>query len=297
MKKLNVDIEGAIKKLHIITKQLISTQVAGNYISIFRGRGLEFESYRNYTPVDDASLIDWKASARAKELMVKEFREEKKLEVFFLIDVSNSMIFGSTPKLKNEFAVETVAALAYAIIAAGDKVGFALFNDKIIKKYPPEAGPKQFHRLTKTLLDVNNHGGGFNLDNALEFSLNYIKKKGALVFIVSDFLGMKSDLWKQHLQWVSAKHDVVCIVIRDPRDKYIPKQSGQIVIQDPYSDREMIIDSELISEQYTKHAIQNEKEIIQVGKESKADVLIIYTDESFVKPLISLFRMRAMKWR
>lgn len=295
-KKLNVDIDKAIKRLNIITRELMSTQMAGNYVSIFRGRGLEFETYRNYTPADDAGLIDWKASARAKELLVKEFKEEKKLEVFFLVDVSNSMVFGSTDKLKNEYAIETVAALAYAIIAAGDKIGFALFNDKVTHKFPAESGPKQFHRLVHVLTDPENYGGKFNLENALEFSLNYVKKKGSILFIVSDFLGMKNDEWQKYLRWVSVKYDTICLVVRDPRDKYLPK-SGQVVVQDPYSEREVIIDTDLISDIYTKYANQNEIQLKQIAKSSKSDILFLYTDLPFEKPLISLFRMRAQKWR
>src|SRR3989344_2496505 len=126
MRKLRVKLAPAIRQLEVVTRGMVSTRLIGQYKSVFKGKGLEF------------------ASRRANQLLVKQFVEERNLEVFFLIDTSASMVFGSTEKLKNEYVAELVASLAYVILESGDSVGFALFNEKIIAKFPPANGKNQF---------------------------------------------------------------------------------------------------------------------------------------------------------
>ena len=296
-KKLEIDISKSIKKLHLITKQLVTEEVIGGYKSVFRGRGLEFDSYREYAPDDDANLIDWKASKRANKLIVRKYVEERSLEVFFLVDSSNSMVFGSSEKLKNEYSAELVVALSHAVLVSGDKAGIALFNDQIVSKTPPATGMKQFNSIIRTLKDPENYGGGFDLANALNFLLTYLKHKGIL-FIISDFIGMKDEGWKTQLKWLSTKFDVICIMIRDPRDKILPKDlNGQILISDPYSQKELLIDPKVLGDVYYKYVNEQEKNIKDMVKECKSDFLTVYTDESFVKPMFNLFNMRKRKWR
>ena len=125
-KELNLELSESIKRLKIFTNQIVNTSFVGGYKSVFKGHGMEFEDYREYTPNDDASTIDWKASVRSKQLLVREFVEERNLNVFFLIDASSSMVYGSTDKLKMEYAAEIVATLSYTILQAGDSISFAL---------------------------------------------------------------------------------------------------------------------------------------------------------------------------
>jgi uncharacterized protein (DUF58 family) len=296
-RRIEIDVSKSIKRLHIITKQLITEEVVGGYKSVFKGKGLEFDSYRNYAPDDDASMIDWKASKRANQLMVRKYVEERDMNVFFLVDVSNSMIFGSSDKLKNEYSAELVVALSHAILIAGDKVGMALFNDKIVSKVPPNLGMKQFNKIVRTLKNPENYGGGFDLNGALNFPLNYLKYRGVL-FIISDFIGMRDENWKRPLKWLSTKFDVVCVMIRDPRDKMIPKDiKGQVLISDPYSGRELLIEPKVLGSIYEKYVNEQEKEIKNIMRDCKADFITIYTDKSFVKPILNLFNMRKKRWR
>lgn len=295
-RSLQVDIPTAMKKLKIITNMLITTRVLQAYVSIFRGKGLEFESYRNYNFGDDASLIDWKASARTRKLLIRKYTEERKLEVFFLVDISNSMVFGSTEKLKNEYTAELVVALANAVLSAGDKVGYALFNSDITVKVPPLIGKKQFYTLAKELVNPNTYGGGYDLDNALRFPLKFLKP-GGIVFVVSDFIGLKDDKWKTPLKWLSAGFDVVCLMIRDPRDKTLPKDVGQVLISDPYSHRKMVVDSRLVTDVYQAYVDRQEKELENIAKESNVYFVPIYTDKPFVKPIVELFITRKRRWR
>jgi len=295
-RKVNVDIPAAMQKLKIIINMLMTTKFLATYVSVFRGKGLEFDSYRHYTMSDDASLIDWKASARAKELLVRKYVEERKLEVFFLIDVSNSMIFGSTEKLKNEYTAELVVALANAVLTAGDKVGYAFFSSDVTLKIPPQTGKKQFYTLAKELVNPDTYGGGFDLYNALQFPLTFINP-GGIIFVVSDFIGIRDDTWIKPLKWLSAKHDVICLMIRDPRDKILPKDMGQVLVADPYSHREVLIDSKLVREAYQAYAERQEKELERIAKESSVGFVPIYTDKSFVEPIVELFMTRKRRWR
>lgn len=295
-RKLNVDIPSAMKKLKVIINMLMTTKFLETYVSVFRGKGLEFESYRSYTLDDDASLIDWKASARAKELLVRKYVEERKLEIFFLIDVSSSMVFGSTEKLKNEYTAELVIALASAILTAGDKVGYAFFNWDITSKVAPQTGKKQFYTLVKELTNPDTYGGGFDLYNALKAPLTFLKP-GGIIFVISDFIGMRDDTWIKPLKWLSTKFEVICLMIRDPRDKVLPRDIGQVLVSDPYSHREIIVDSKLIREAYQTYVDRQEKELKRVAKESSVDFVPIYTDKSFVKPVVELFMTRKKRWK
>lgn len=295
-RKINVDIPASVKKLRVIINLLMTTKFLETYVSVFRGKGLEFDSYRSYTLDDDASMIDWKASARAKELLVRKYVEERKLEVFFLIDVSNSMLFGSTEKLKNEYVAEMVIALASAVLSAGDKVGYAFFNSDVTTKVPPLTGKKQFYRLAKGLTNPDTYGGGFDLYNALKFPLTFLKP-GGIIFVVSDFIGMKDDTWIKPLKWLATKHDVICLMVRDPRDETLPRDTGQVLISDPYSHREVLVDSKLVRESYQSYVEKQEEELERISKESSVDLIRLRTDESFVKPIIELFMARKRRWK
>ena len=295
-RKVNVDIPSAMKKLKVIINLLMTTKFLETYVSVFRGKGIEFDSYRTYTMDDDASMIDWKASARTKELLVRKYVEERKLEVFFLIDVSNSMVFGSTEKLKNEYVAELVVALANAVLTAGDKVGYALFNSDITIKSPPLTGKKQFYTLAKALVNPNTYGGGFDLYNALKFTLSFLKP-GGIIFVISDFIGMKDDNWVKPLKWLSVNFDVICLMIRDPRDKMLPRDVGQVLVADPYSHREVLVDAKLVREAYQAYVERQEKELKRLTLESGVDLVPISTDKSFVKPIVELFVMRKRRWK
>ena len=206
-KELKLDLSEGIKRLKILTSQIVNTSIVGGYKSVFKGHGLEFEDYRQYTPNDDASLIDWKASVRSKELFIREFVEERNLNVYFLIDVSSSMIYGSIDKLKMEYAGELAAALSYVVLNAGDSVGFALFNDKIVKNVPPITGFMQYHNLVSALVNPNYYGGKYDLDEALKFILAFLKQ-ASIVIIISDFIGLKND-WERYIKTVGVRDKII----------------------------------------------------------------------------------------
>jgi len=294
-KKLNVDIVPSIRKLEVVTKGLIKTKGIGSYRSVFRGKGLDFSEYRPYSNVDDAALIDWKASMRTNQLLMRQYEEERDLNVFFLLDCSSSMIFGSTPKLKNEYAVEVVASLAYSILDAGDSVGLAMFSDKIIKKIYPGKGKGHFYALVKALTDPNNYGGGYDFNNAAQFVLNYLKET-TVVIVVSDFVGL-GETSIDNLKFMANKYDTIGIVVKDPRDREMPDDVGQVVIEDPYSKQSLLIEPELIKEVYEDEIKKQENWLKNLFIKNHSDFLLLTTDKSFVKPVLTLFWERTLKWR
>ena len=294
-KEINLDLDPGIKRLKILTSQIVNTKFVGGYKSLFKGRGLEFEDYREYTPNDDASSIDWKASVRSKKLLVREFVEERNLNVFFLIDVSSSMIYSSTEKLKIEYACEIAVALSYVVLNAGDSIGFALFNDKIIKMSPPKTGFTQYNNLVRALVNPNLYGGKYDLNQALKFILAYLKE-ASIVIIISDFIGLKND-WERYLKMVSKKFDVIGIMIRDPLDRELPSYNGQAIFEDPYSGRQILVNPATIGDDYRRDAIRQEQIIKNAFLKANSNFIELMTDKSYVEPLTNLFLRRTLKIR
>ncbi len=295
MKRIKLDLKIGFESLDIAAKDEVTTQHLGKYKSIFKGRGLEFDSYRKYSPDDDASLIDQLASARAGELMVRQYVEERNLDVFFLIDVSNTMILTSQPKLKCEYAAELVSALAYTIIKSDDNIGFGFFNSRLLDFVPPKKGFQSHSLLLDNLTKVNTYGGDFNLKSAVE-SLLGLLNKGTLLIIVSDFIGLKPG-WEEIIRLASSKFSLIGIMVRDPIDRSIPAGMGQIAIADPLSNQSLLIDPNVIKSYYEEEVKREEDRILSIFTETGADFLVLQTDEPFVEKIIGLFRMRQAKWR
>ena len=292
MRKLRVKLAPAIRQLEVVTRGMVSTRLIGQYKSVFKGKGLEFASYRAYAPDDDASLIDWKASRRANQLLVKQFVEERNLEVFFLIDTSASMVFGSTEKLKNEYVAELVASLAYVILESGDSVGFALFNRDVLAKSPPLRGKKQFYQLTSKILDAANYGDIYDLEGALRFIITYLPE-GTVVMMVTDFIGLRGD-WERYLKIAAKKFDLITIMVRDPRDRTMPYINRQILVQDPFSRRQMIINPIQLKGRYEDYVLKQEAQIRQKFTQAGAAFIELSTDKPFGPPIIGFFKRRQM---
>ena len=294
-RKLKIDLNKGIKKLEIATKTASSSILLGTYKSAFKGRGLEFAGYREYSLNDDASLIDWKATLRSNKLLIKEYQEERSLDVFFLIDASNSMIFTSTDKLKIEYAAELAASLTFTMLEAGDGVGFALFNEKVTHKFKPIQGKHQFFTLAKVLVDPNNYGGKYDLATALKFTLSFLSP-GTLVIIISDFIGLHKN-WEHYLKVASWKFDVIAIKLNDIRDLKLPAESFKVMVTDPYSSGTKIIDPLYAKTQYEYYVKSQNQFLQKLFLKLNIDFLQLTTDKPFVKPLMTFFSRRHGKWR
>lgn len=284
-----------LERLEIGAKDLVTSRIIGKYKSVFKGKGIEFEDFRDYTPSDDASFIDWKASVRANKILVKEFIEERNIDVFFLIDASSSMIFGSESKLKLEYAAELAASLAYTVIHAGDSVGFAMFSDKIGENSLPNRKREQFYILTRALSDSKNYGGKKNFEKAIGFCMASLKKVDILI-IISDFIGLNGN-WERALKLAGGKFEVIGFMVRDKRDREFPKDCGTIVLEDAFSEQQILADTNSIGSDYREHVKKQEDGVRGAFLKSNNEILILQTDEPFIKPLTKFFKMRSMKWR
>lgn len=293
LKELDVDLVERIRKLDIIAKKNTLTQMMeGNWTTLFKGRGMEFAGYRVYSYGDDASMIDWKASLRAKQVLIKEYEEEKNLKVFFFVDVSNSMLFTSTARLKCEYVIELVATLTQGILRSGDAVGLGLFNEKLVARVEPNIGKVMQYRVIRNLMNVKNYGGNFDFKKAIMYLLSFLKGK-ALVIIISDFIGLDPH-WKKYLELAADKWEIIGFMIRDPRDRTLPKNTGQFVLEDPYSEHKIYIDVNKYKKKYDEYVKKEEEEIEKGFTATRSGFLKLSTTEDFHKPIIRFFRKRGM---
>ena len=188
-----------------------------------------------------------------------------------------------------------IAALANLILKSGDRVGFLAFNDKIVRLRMPAPGQRQFFVLSKTLLNPDIYGGGYDLHNVLKFLAGSLPSQISLVFIVSDFIGPRN--WSRELRILSKKVETIGIMISDPRDRTLPDEAQQVVVGDPFSDKTELIDPSLIKARYERYAQQQEAEVMKAFKDAGCDFLKLSTDKPFIIPLSGFFKRRAEKWR
>jgi len=295
MAKLKLDVPSLAKKLDIVTKTLTTPGLRGNYKTIFKGTGLEFEDFVRYVPGDDASLIDWKVSKKTNSLLIKRFNEERSLNVFFLLDISNSMLFGSGDKLKSQYAAEVVASMSYAVISSDDNVGLSMFSKGNVNNIFPQGGEKQYYKILGQIVDLNLYGGEYDFEHSLKTVVPRLPAQ-TLLIVVSDFIGLKGD-WKRYLKMATSKFDVVAIMVRDPRDRELPVSVGDVVVSSPYSNEKITIKPSRLKEEYETYVREEEKQIEQIFNGSGCDFILLTTNKSFTTPLIKLFKKRSLKFR
>ena len=261
------------------------------YKRIFGGKGMEFDSYRDYSGNDDSSLIDWKATMKNNsEPLVKQYIEERDLSIFFLIDVGDNMVLGSGEKLKNEVVAEISSSLAHLVLVAGDKAGFALYSDKtrVIKR--PSAGINQFYSFVKEITNVKNYGGKSDLVQAIKFIRPYLKEVSA-VFIISDFLRIDDQCFSELKKFMIQK-ETIGIMVRDINDNQISDIQNEIVVEDIDSGEQMLINPGLIRQDYEKNALEQKQKVLDTFKKTGSDILELYTNRDFIVPIVNFLKKR-----
>ncbi len=289
MRKLNVDFAKKISRFEFIMRRKFLIKSAF-YRRIFRGRGFEFETFRKYEPDDDASLIDWKASARANMPLVKQYVEEKNLKIFLIIDVGENMIFGSGNQLKNEVAAEISACLSHLIITSGDDIGYALFSKDIVKRISFFPGTKQYYEFERELENTKNYGGKSDMKKALRTLMPQLKNASA-IFIISDFLNTDKECMKL-LKELMLKHEVIGIMVKDIVDEKLPDIKNEVVVEDVYSGEQVLINPSLIKDEYRRFSLIEKRKIEDSFKKAGSDILTIYTNKDFIIPLSEFLRQR-----
>lgn len=215
-----------VKRLQIISTRLVEGILAGNYRSVFRGPGMEFDEVREYVEGDDARLIDWNVSSRMGSPYTKTFREERELVLFLVVDYSASVFAGGGAR--SEIATQLVSLLSFAAIRNNDRVGAVFFSDRIEKWVPPKKGKKHALRLIGDTIEFEPQGRGSDLALALRASGEALKRRG-IVFIISDF---KTGGYDRELSLLARKHDVIAVRLVHPVDNEYPP-SGLAYLQDP----------------------------------------------------------------
>jgi uncharacterized protein (DUF58 family) len=247
------------------------------YKEQFQASGIEFSDLREYQTSDDASRIDWKNSAKSPDLYVKEYEEEKDMDVFIILDGSDTMMFGTTDQLKSEYCAVLTAALAYASIDAGINVGFGIFGeDEMI--ITPDGGESQYQKILHEVTRYENYGGKFDLEEALNSAIGQIKENTA-VFVISDFLDVEHN-WKSKMTVASEKfRHILNIMVRDPRDRRLP-QSGNIRFESVDGET-LVANTSKIREEFHEKAIEQEEKIESQINNGGASLLKIETTREF----------------
>ena len=280
-----------VRKIEIKTRGLSRNIFAGEYHSAFKGRGMAFSEVREYQFGDDIRNIDWNVTARYNKPYVKVFEEERELTVMLLIDVSGSREFGTYEKLKKNIITEISAILAFSAIQNNDKIGVIFFSEKIEKFIPPKKGRSHILRIIRELIDFHPESRGTNIQEAVRYLTNVIKKR-CTTFLISDFIQQDMD-FENALSIANNKHDIVALRIYDRRETELPP-IGLVKLKDAETGQYIWVDSSSrkAREIYRQWWVELSGRLDNMFKKSRIDYVNINTSEDYVKSLIALFKKR-----
>ena len=278
-----------IRGLEIKTRALVETAFAGDYHSVFKGRGMNFEEVREYQPGDEIRTIDWNVTARLGSPFVKKFTEERELTVMLIVDVSASGSFGSTSQSKRELAAEVACLLAFSAIRNNDKVGLLLFSDRLELFIAPKKGRSHTLRIIREILFFDPVGRGTNPAAALDH-LNKIVTRRAVVFFISDF---QAEDFSRALAVTARRHDLIAIRIQDERESVLPPV-GIITLEDAETGDQIEINAadSNVRRQFAQLAQAQLTETIRVLRQNRIDRIELRTGDDYLPALRSFFKQR-----
>lgn len=284
------DLLKKVRRIEIKTRGLSRNIFAGEYHSAFKGRGMAFSEVREYSYGDDMRDIDWNVTARYNKPFVKVFEEERELTVMLLIDVSESLSFGTSTMIKRNMLAEIAATLAFSAIQNNDKIGVIFFSDKIEKFVPPKKGRKHILYIIREILGFKPDNNKTDISMALRYLTNAIKKR-CTAFLLSDFID--SSDYKQALKIANKKHDLVSIQVYDKLSTEL-KPLGLMKVNDPETGNEQWIDtsSKKVRDTYRKWWTNQQSNMNMAFKQSNVDSISVSTDDDYVKSLLMLFQQR-----
>ncbi len=293
---ISTELMKKIRRIEIRTRRLVNDSYAGDYHSIFKGRGMEFDEVRLYQHGDEIKTIDWNVTARMGQPYVKRYVEERELTVMLLVDASASENFGTVKQFKRELAAELTAVLSFAATTNNDKVGLLIFTDQIELYIPPRKGRRHVLRLIRELLAFEPARKGTDIKMALE-KVNRILKRRSIIFVVSDFLA-DPEGFHQALAITNKRHDVIAVDLHDPLESNMANV-GVLALEDPETGDVLWVDtsSRQWREMYQREANQWFDDKQRVFRRAKVDHIAIGTDEDYSSPLTSFFQRRARRLR
>jgi uncharacterized protein (DUF58 family) len=290
---LSPEIRRKIRAIEIRTSRIVSDVLAGQYRSAFKGRGMEFEEVRPYLYGDDVRSIDWNVSARVGAPHVKVFREERELTVILAVDLSGSLSFGTRAQLKRELVAEVAATLAFSAIRSNDRVGMLLFTDRVESFVPARKGGRHVLRIVRDLLAFEPQRRGTDMARALD-ELAATLSKRAVVCVVSDFLAPEgAPAWDRALSRLRRRHDVIPIVVADPREHEMPNV-GIVEFEDLESGERRLFDtgSRAVREAWSATARERGAVRDRMLRRSRTEPLVLETGSDFAPLLRAYFAQR-----
>lgn len=307
-----------IRQIEVRTNRLVSESLAGQYHSVFKGQGMNFEEVREYQPGDEVRTIDWNVTARMNHAFVKKFVEERELTVMLIVDLSGSGLFGSVNQSKRELAAEIASVLAFSAIRNNDKVGLILFTDRVEKFIPPRKGRRHVLRVIRETLFFEPQHRGTDLGSALEFLAHVIRRKSIAV-VISDFLGQNhpsrrdiqanlrrsavlNDTLAQTpvtaLRQANRRHDVVAVQITDRFELELPAL-GRLILKDAETGEvvEINTNDENKRRAFTERQLKAQQERVRLLRSAGIDSIQLRTDEPYASALGRFFETREKRRR
>jgi uncharacterized protein (DUF58 family) len=291
------NILGRMRQLEIRTRRLVNDSLAGQYHSVFKGRGMDFDEVREYVPGDEVRTIDWNVTARTGHPFVKKFTEERELTMLLLVDVSASGNFGSAPQSKRELAAEIASVLAFSAIRNSDKVGLILYTDRVEEYIPPKKGRRHVLRLVREILFHQPRGRGTDTVKALDFA-NHILHRRAIAFLISDFQSSEEpelalENLRRAMRQTNRRHDLVALHIQDAREKTLP-DVGVLAIQDAETDEVVELDTAdpEIRRGFEKEVNERTQRLVRGFRAEAIDTLELDTALPYLPALQRFFKNR-----
>jgi len=286
-----------LRELEIRTRRMVDDTLAGAYHSVFKGRGMDFDEVREYSPGDEIRTIDWNVTARAGRAFVKKFTEERELTIFLLVDISASGNFGSGALSKRDLAAEVASVLAFSAIRNSDKVGLILYSDRVERYLPPKKGRRHVLRVVRDILYHQPQGRHTDIVKTLD-TVNHVLHRRAVVFLISDF-EMSGDpvaaraALRRAVRQTNRRHDLIAIHIEDPREKDLPNV-GIIALEDAETGEIIEINTARASvrKRFSELSLERGQRLRSDLRSEGVDTVPLRTDQPYMPPLQRFFKSR-----
>jgi len=291
---INKETLKKIRRIQITTSRMVTDVFAGQYKSIFKGKGMEFDEVREYQPGDEIRSIDWNVTARMGHPYVKKFVEERELNIMLLLDKSGSSYFGTSTQLKSSLAAEICSVLAFSAIQNNDKIGLIVFTDRIEKFVPPRKGRKHVLRVIREALYFKPGGKGTDIAGAIRY-LNRVTKRRTVAFVISDFYAPD---YKIPLSIANKRHDIIAVTITDPLELELP-DVGMVKLEDAETGSVFSVDTSKfhVRKSYRADSLRRFDQRKTLFRSVGVDNIDIRTNVPYFTTLLKFFKMRERRLR
>ncbi len=290
------ELMARIRRIELRTRRLVMDRFAGDYHSVFKGAGMEFDEVRPYQPGDEVRTIDWNVTARMNQPYIKRYVEARELTVLLVVDASASGDFGTAERFKRELAAELAAVLAFAATSNNDRVGLIVFTDRIEMHIPPRRGRRHILRIVRELLAFRPQGRGTHIAHALD-TLNRIYHRRSIVFLISDFQA-NPESYRQSLFMTNRRHDTIAVDLHDPLERDVAGV-GLLALEDAETGRTLWVDttSRVWRDSFAERTAFHEAAKQNVLRRAGVDRIALETRGDYVEPLARFFKARARRRR